>query len=480
MIICSATNVRGCASNDNACEVSAKRLFARNSYDMFEQELQNAAPVERSQEGDLFHNYELKHWEYGPRSYKVLAASTLITFFTLLFIAQTDLLTRRGCESPWVGSVCQVLDMAYVGSMLYGTESEYVDAEYAAIDLEDGEVTFIDVSGETPPLSYPEGYFQIANPEEYAAMVAAQQNPTSTSTYNPTTTYPTTTNDLASTPQQLPPSNPNAVSGSVPDSPFSVSDTPNYRAMRKGKGRNRLNPNSNTNTNSDQTVAQNDSNTNTAVDPPLNSEQVLAVEINKRPMVDLANSINALKEKGPLNLESEFVVTGKGKLDKTGKLDPKSFTFGPASGKDEAVINVVKESVEAINDANYLAYIKDIIGKELSFVLAQNAENLEATFQTDLDNDSLARQRKTSLDLAISFAKQRKQSQNASQDDKDDLTLLEGVKTEVVGKTLKIKFVVPKGIAHPMIQRKLAEQAAEVRKPSGQVTGRQNDDTAPK
>ena len=221
------------------------------------------------------------------------------------------------------------------------------------------------------------------------------------------------------------------------------------------------------NTNTDQTVAQNDSNTNSNTNTAINTDPVAAVEINKRPMAELGNTINAIREKGQLNLESEFVVNGIGKLDKTGKLDPKTFRYVKTAGTDEALVNVVKDSIEAINEAGYLAYIKDIIGKELNFTFQQDKENIQAVFQSDLDNDSLAKQRKTSLDLLIAIAKQRKQGENASADDKDDLVLLDGVKTEAIGKKLVITFVVPKAIAHPMIQRKLAEQAAEMKKPNG-------------
>jgi len=180
----------------------------------------------------------------------------------------------------------------------------------------------------------------------------------------------------------------------------------------------------------------------------------------------MCNSINEIRAKTPVNLESEFVVMGKGKL-KDGKFDPKTFKYGTTAGKDEAVVNIVKDSIEAINEAGYLNYIKDLIGKELSFTLQQDIQNIQATFQSDLDTESLARQRKSSLDLLISLAKKKKQGENASQNDKDDLVLLDGVTTEALGKTLIIKFVAPKAIVHPMIQRKLAEQAAEKQKPSG-------------
>ena len=433
---------------------------------MFEKELYNAPPVEKSQEGDLFHNYEIRNWDLGPRIYKILAIAVIFNLGVLFIVAQTDLLTRRGCESPWVGSVCQVLDMAYVSTVVYGTSSDYVDEDYEQTELDDADVVFVDVSGESPPISYPEGYFQIANPVQYAEMVAAQEQ-AATSGYTTTPTpYPTTGNDTLAKAPVYPTPNPNAVTGEDPDSPFSIAND----SSKKGRSRNRRGKDkSESNTNPDETVAQTDANTNTNTAKPLTSDTVPEVELNKRPLVDLGNSINEIRAKTPVNLEGVFKVEGKGKL-KDGKFDPRTFKYGTTAGEDKAVVDIVKESVEAINEAGYLNYIKDLIGKELSFTLEQDLQNIQATFRSDLDTASLAKQRKSSLDLLISLYKKRKQGENASQNDKDDLILLDGVTTEAVGKTLIMKFVVPKPIAHQMIQRKLAEQAAEKQKPSGSAT----------
>ena len=60
--------------------------------------------------------------------------------------------------------------MAYVGTVLFGTEREYADVTYEKTELGDADITYIDVSGDTPPLTYPEGYFQIANPVQYAML----------------------------------------------------------------------------------------------------------------------------------------------------------------------------------------------------------------------------------------------------------------------------------------------------------------------
>ena len=142
---------------------------------MFEQHLfsEDAAEPARPEPGDLLYNYELKTWDLNPRIYKILAVSAIANILALVVIAQTNMLTMRGCDSPFVGRVCQVLDTVYVGKVLLGTEREYIDAEYDRIDLGDADITMIDVSNMEAPLSYPEGYFQIANPEQFAAMQAA-------------------------------------------------------------------------------------------------------------------------------------------------------------------------------------------------------------------------------------------------------------------------------------------------------------------
>src|SRR5690606_23860072 len=78
----------------------------------------------------LFDNYEIKTWEMSPRIYKILAVSAAVNLLALVVFAQTNVLTMKGCESPFVGRVCQVLDTVYVGAVLFGTERDYIDAEY--------------------------------------------------------------------------------------------------------------------------------------------------------------------------------------------------------------------------------------------------------------------------------------------------------------------------------------------------------------
>src|SRR4029077_5783967 len=71
----------------------------------------------------------------------------------------------KGCDSPLVSTVCQALDTVVIGAQIFGTERDYIDAAYEKTSLGDVDVTFVDVSGEVPQLAYPEGYFNLANPE---------------------------------------------------------------------------------------------------------------------------------------------------------------------------------------------------------------------------------------------------------------------------------------------------------------------------
>src|SRR5687768_8700542 len=203
---------------------------------MFEQELYNHEASElRTRPGDLFHNYEIRNWNFSPRLYKILGLSAIFNILALFVIGTSGMLTTRGCEAPFVGRVCQVLDTVYVGSLIFGTERDYVDAPYEKTDLGDAEVTFVDVTGVTPPLTYPEGYFQLANPEQQFSNVTDPMMSSPGFIAPGIPTKPTMGGSgLINTPPIAPPSNPNAFNPKdLPDSPLGTDSEPSL----KGKGK---------------------------------------------------------------------------------------------------------------------------------------------------------------------------------------------------------------------------------------------------
>ncbi len=447
---------------------------------MFEHSLYEPETVPTpTAEGDLFHNYEIKTWDLGPRVYKILAISAAANLLAMLIVAQTSLLTMKGCDSPLVGGVCQVLDTVYVGAMLWGTDRELVDAAYDKTDLDDAEITFVDVSGVTPPIAYPEGYFQVANPVQYQQLLDMQNNPTSADQGFLAPGIPITRpgGSLIDTPAVVPTPNPNIITGNLPT--FGGADmgrNPTRIGPRRG-GRTKPIQSVEDPTAKTEGEQKTDDKTEPTVDP---TAPEAGIEINKRPFVDLANFINDLIDKNQVKLDSQFLLTATGKLDKTGKLDPKTFKFTKAESPDPKLIEVVKEAVEAMNDSNLLQYLSLLNGKDLAFQILQDDQHVNAVVQTDYETKERAQSVATLIKILLDGKKKEKEAPDASQNDKDDLALLQNATVTPDGKRLVISFNIPKADLQTMIQRKLAEQKAQPKPQNGNSVGNNNSNSAHK
>ena len=447
---------------------------------MFEQQLYEREAAEiNTQEGDLFHNYEIKSWEPSKRLYQILALSTILNLAIVGFVGGTNLLTRRGCDSPFVGRVCQVLDMAYVGSIVFGTEREYVDEAYDKIDLADSDITFISRDGDNAPLSYPAGYFQLANPEQ----VNAAQNMTDPMAGFPPSTYapgaipgipytPTPQNDLLNTKPNFPKYNPKAVKGAEPSSPFEVDDANPTTAKVNPKG----NKAANSNANVDESAK---ANANAQPEPtPLSSDAVTALEVNKKPLTDLAEVIATKWAANQIDLSQQFTVAMNGTLTNDGKLDPKKSRFDVSKEKgDQKMIDVAKEALEAVGQSGFLNYLRSLGVEKISIVIVQDDQQISAIITSSQKTPELARKVSSGANGYISIGK------IAAKDPSDELTLLNGATVTADGNNFVLNFAVPKPIAQEMINRKLKEaqaKKAQQAQPNGNASVKSQENTAKK
>ena len=427
---------------------------------MFEKESYNFEVLaEPLREGDLFYNHEVGTWKFDNRIYAILALSLILNLGFLGFAAQTNLLMAKGCDSPWVGRVCQVLDMAYVGAVLFGTDREYADAVYERTQMEDVEVTWIDQTGVEPQFTYPEGYFyQEASSDPFAVDTS--------NAFNTNPGFPMTTpipggSSLIDTPPIAPKSNPNAIAGNLPDSPFDLSDT-GTAPVTKTPGRKTPGKKSNANANKDQTVAATNTNTNTAAEPPAAEDVATAdkfgVYINKRPMKDKAKETLEDVEAAKVKLDSTFKVTvvgtlGLGKDGKTVVLkNPK-----PVSDKnvknDPAMEKLVQDWILAVGDAGWFGYLDKLKAKELVITIEQNDTELVASVKADQPNENYASSAASGLNSLLQIA--------ATQVKDDEKTFLEKANVKSEGKTFVLNFAIPKPVVQEMIQRKLNETAMD-------------------
>lgn len=446
---------------------------------MFEQELNEqirrdaaeAAKAERAEfeaSDGLFSHYEIKPWEYGPMLYKVLGASLIINLVGFLALAQADF-TKRGCDSPFVGRVCQVLDTVYIGSVLFGTEREYADAAYEKSELENADITFIDVSGETPPLSYPEGYFQIANPVQYAMMKDQGTDGfppiSSFPTYNPNSSAAT---ELRNATPVLPKANPNPLDGDVPDSPFKFDTEDESASNAGGKKTNRplggkVNGKNSGNGKPDDQTAKNDGKEDPAKTPDANADtegvavlDKFGVYINKRPIKDFGVATVEKVDKKEVDLDTPFrvVIAGKlglGKDKKTVKmLDPKLVPDPNGRKNDPAMEKLAQDAILATSDAGWFGYLYQQNVRNIVISVEQTDTEILINIKSDQPNEKDAESVANGLRGVLALA-------TVYSSKPDDLEFLKKAELSSQGKTFQINFNLPKPLAQEMIRRKLEE-----------------------
>ena len=452
---------------------------------MFDQQLYDQeAPELRLQPGDPFYKYEIKNWEFTPRLYKILTISAVANILALVVIGSSGMLTTRGCDSPFVGRVCQVLDTVYVGSLIFGTESEYADVDYTPTELENAEIVWIDQTGVTPPLTYPAGYFQLANPEQYVANVTDPMAATPPGYLAPG--IPSNPafggGGLLNTPPVALPSNPNPLEGDVPSGTGGENSnqmTSKGRSRRPGTG-----PLSgsagNSNANTDPTANANvdPNNPTVAQNPDELKEEFGGVFINKRPMKDRAKDSLEKIEAQAVKTDTPFKVVisstlGPGKDGKTVVLkNPKPVPLDPPYKNDPVMEKFVQDWILAVGDAGWFGYLTRIDPKPKNLVITveQNDTELIASVKADQPTAEQANTQASSLTLLLSGALQFAKG--------DDLAFLQKASVKPDGKAFVLNFSIPKPQAQEMIQRKLADFKEKESKPNGNAAMKPGDNTA--
>ena len=432
----------------------------------------------QEQDKQIFEGYEIKSWNFSPRIYKIMATSAILNLFAIIVFAQTNLLTRKGCESPLVSSVCQVLDTVYVGSMIFGTDSEFVSKDYEKTELEDAEITYIDVSGQTPPLEYPEGYFALANPEQQ--FQAMQNMDGGLSTPLDMTGFPTNPafsngTDLLGTPQVTPTPNNNAVTGPLPTTPFDFGSNPTLTKRGKfpkiytpkpPKAKN-SSPKELPKLDGDETAENKDKTENkdkkdekqTGNKSEIESDAVADVEINKKPFEDLGDLINVKIEKKEVDLTKPFLIVMDGAITKDGKLDrdPKKSRFVKFDG-DKQMLDVAREAIQAVGDSGFLGYLKNQGIDRVTFSIEQNDKQIYVKIISDQKTPEKAATTASGLNTMLSAVIIADKNGWKKLDERSRV-LVSNAKVTNEGKNFVFDFSIPKQEAQDIINRSLKERA---------------------
>ncbi len=444
-------------------------------------------------EKDLFKGYEIKSWEFGPRIYKILAASTILTLLPLFLLGQTNLLSASACSSPFVNRVCQVLDTVYAGANILAKDAGYVDRDYQDLQLqEENEIVWLDETNLEPKLEYPEGYFQIANRDELAALAALDPN-------NPNAGF-------ANIPQAIPPVNNNPIAppvsrvnpplarnrggskspvfperkdkildGDISDDPIgdSIAGKDEKDPEKTGK--------------KPETGKKPDDKTTAATpkrDNPLDketareSEPLKDYEINRKPLYDFADIVQERVEAKQVDLAQMFRVTMTGFVTKEGLLDEKLSQWGQSAG-NEQMVELAKLGILKLGSSGWLKYLSDKDVFRLNMVFEQNDTQMLSRVVSDLGDPNKAKSTASALNALISAAKIAHKN-NIKRLKDDEYLLLESAKVTSEGNLMVVNFVMEKPLAQQIIAVRLAEykqkkeeearKKATSGKPSGMVT----------
>lgn len=433
------------------------------------------------EEKELFEDYEIRNWEFTPRLFKVFGAGTLVAFLTVVAFGQFNLMQSKACDNAIVGTFCQVLDAAYIATTFAQEDGEWANGDYTKTKIEDADVTFVDVSQVEPPLQYPEGYFALANPEQYSQM----QNPTGDvmgqpfpanppfpgSTFPNPNPNPSNGADMLNKPAELPQQNNNPVKGDIPTDLFSIDKEnasapkpmpnrdPYAPSRRRPKTNNKL-PNNSPKLPSDTELAgaNTNSNSNASAKPepspsPLDSVSAISQfneKFTKKPLQDFANDvIEKTDGADKIDLTKPFMVELQGVLDKDGKLDTKKTRFVDDDG-DPNMVLVAKSAIEAVNNSGLLSYLRDQGVEKVSLVLTQNDKELTAVIKGNLPTEEKARTVSSGISTLIGVAK-------FTNRDEDLKILMDAAKFTTEKKDFVMNFVLPKTDAHRLIDKKLQE-----------------------
>ena len=463
----------------------------------------------QQQEKEFLAGYEMKPWSFSPRIYKIIAVSAMLNVFSILVLSQTNLLTVKGCESPFVGSVCQVLDAVYAGSTLLGNDSEFVSKEYQKTELEDADITYIDVSRDTPPLDYPAGYFALANPEQFAALPELTAIPGSFGdssipgipTYQAAPPAVGGSSDLLASQQTLPSENKNAILGDLPTSIDSAPTTtysyksklprarkfPKYTPPKMPKVVNEsptdlpdLGGEATARNNSGKANKPKPSPSPTPVSTPITSEKVAGVEINKKPFEDLGDTLNDKLEKKEIDLTKPFFVVLEAAITADGKFDSdkKKSRFVRIDG-DPQMADMAKSALEAVGNSGILGHLKNNGIDRVNITLVQDDDNISAIILSDQKTPEKAKTTASGFNMLLQgliFA----DNNGITKLDDNSKTLVANSKVTNDGKNFVLNFAIPKQQGQELIDKSLKQRAAKKNNPpssSGGVSQNANQNT---
>ncbi len=182
-----------------------------------------------------------------------------------------------------------------------------------------------------------------------------------------------------------------------------------------------------------------------------------ATEINRRPLTDFAAKVREAIRSGDVDLKADFVVELSGRLTPEGKIDPTTAAFTRQEGSP-AMVDLVKRSVEAVNDSGFFQYLSNLEGENLRILFHQDGSHFKAGLIIKLANPKRARIFNSVLSVGISLARQQKMGKEVlSLNEQMEVKLLSAISITTNDNEVSISLKMPKAEFHEMADHFLKE-----------------------
>ena len=156
-------------------------------------------------------------------------------------------------------------------------------------------------------------------------------------------------------------------------------------------------------------------------------------------------------------MTKSFKVQMIGELDKDGKLDAtksRYVKFKPEEQGDQAMVDIAKAAIEAINNSGLFYYLKTQGVDKVEFLLVQDDKQISAIITSSQKSEERAKTISSGLNGLLALA--------GTQVKEEELkTLIKSAKVEPKGKNFILNFNIEKPVAQEMIARKLQEAEAK-------------------
>jgi len=350
------------------------------------------------EEKELFEDYELKGWKLTPKIYKILGVAATFEILVFVVIGQFNLLSTKACDNAYVGKVCEVLDAAYIGTTFLNGDGWDKNPNYIHTKFEEMDETFVDVTNEEPPFTYPDGYFadrevtELVPPTDLdQTTIDPEQSPININPVPPSFTPPKM--NLQDRKQVLP--KPNKTKVDLPDSILGDNDAKPVKAKADKT------PNKDTgkpDDNSNMTTAKNGKDGETK--ELLDDEALLSFKPKQQPLDDFREAVKKTIVKDKVDLKAPFSITIDGVLTPEGKLDsdPKKTHYINPQG-DQKMVDMAKSAIEAVNASGLFQYLNKLGGKRVIITLQQDQDNFTALLKSKIETEEKAKRWRAVLDF---------------------------------------------------------------------------------